>query len=126
MTLLDEGRRIAPSVRSILVVEDDEAINTLVTRLLTAWGYEVRRAGDGIEALSEIERSRPDLVLADVMMPRVSGIDLVALLREREIEVPIVLFSAYDGHRGLPAVPFLSKPFTIAQFSEAVRSALGE
>lgn len=114
-----------PPINTVLVVEDDEAINSLVTRILTGWGYTVRRASDGLEAFEEIERSRPDLVLADVMMPRVSGIELVELLREREIEIPIVLISAYDRHRSLPAVPFLSKPFTLAQFADAVRSALG-
>jgi CheY-like chemotaxis protein len=113
-----------PGITSVLVVEDDEAINSLVTRILTGWGYSVRRAGDGLEALQEIERSRPDLVLADIMMPRISGIELVELLREREIEVPIVLISAYDRHMSLPPVPFLSKPFTLAQFGDAVRKAL--
>jgi CheY-like chemotaxis protein len=112
-------------IRDVLVVEDDEAINSLVTRILTSWGYSVRRAADGMEALAEIEQKTPDLVLADIMMPRLSGIELVDLLAERGIDVPIVLISAYDGHRSLPPVPFLTKPFTLAQFGAAVRAALG-
>lgn len=115
-----------PAVRTVLVVEDDEAINALVSRILGDWGYEVRRAADGAEALDAILRDRPDLVLADVMMPRITGIDLVARLRDEGLAVPVVLVSAYDRHRNMPAdVPFLPKPFTLAQFADAVRQALG-
>jgi len=115
-----------PAVRTVLVVEDDEAINALVSRILSEWGYEVRRAGDGAEALAAVLRDPPDLVLADVMMPNLNGIDLVARLRERGVPVPVVLVSAYDRHRDLPGdVPFLTKPFTLTQFADAVRLALG-
>ena len=115
-----------PAVRTVLVVEDDEAINALVSRILADWGYEVRRAADGAEALDAVLREPPDLVLADVMMPNLTGIDLVARLRAEGVEVPVVLVSAYDRHRNLPAdVPFLTKPFTLSQFADAVRQALG-
>ena len=69
------------ATRSVLVVEDDPPIRGLVSRILNHWGYEVRTAADGQEALEEIARKRPDLVLADVFMPRIDGIELAERLR---------------------------------------------
>ncbi|MFM9107497.1 MAG: response regulator [Chloroflexota bacterium] len=114
------------AIRTVLVVEDDEPVNRLVRRILAGWGYGVRGADDGFAALAAIERERPDLVLADVMMPGLSGIDLVRRLGERQTRLPVVLFSAYDRHQALPPVPFLLKPFTLGQFRAAVEAALEE
>ncbi len=109
--------------RSVLVVEDDPPIRGLVSRILTHWGYAVRTAADGVEALEEIERQRPDLVLADVFMPRLGGIELAERLRSEPDPIPIVLFSATNTHENLPPVPFLAKPFTLSQFYGAVATA---
>ncbi len=109
--------------RSVLVVEDDPPIRGLVSRILTHWGYAVRTAADGVEALEEIERQRPDLVLADVFMPRLGGIELAERLQAEAEPIPIVLFSATNTHEYLPPVPFLAKPFTLSQFFGAVTTA---
>lgn len=109
--------------RTVLVVEDDPPIRGLVSRILSHWGYTVRTAADGQEALDEIARQRPDLVLADVFMPRLGGIELAERLRAEPSPIPIVLFSATNNHENLPPVPFLAKPFTLGQFFGAVSSA---
>lgn len=111
------------TARTVLVVEDDAPIRGLVSRILTHWGYSVRTAADGQEALDEIARNRPDLVLADVYMPRIGGIELAERLRAEPSPIPIVLFSATNTHENLPPVPFLAKPFTLGQFFGAVTSA---
>ena len=111
------------SERSVLVVEDDPPIRGLVSRILFHWGYAVRTAADVVEALDEIGRQRPDLVLADVFMPRLGGIELAERLRAEPDPIPIVLFSATNTHEYLPPVPFLAKPFTLSQFYNAVTTA---
>jgi CheY-like chemotaxis protein len=109
--------------RTVLVVEDDPPIRGLVSRILSHWGYLVRTAADGEEALTEIARQRPDLVLADVFMPRINGIELAERLQAEPSPIPIVLFSATSTHENLPPVPFLAKPFTLGQFFGAVTTA---
>lgn len=120
--MVSAGDGDAPE-RSVLVVEDDPPIRGLVSRILAHWGYAVRTAADGVEALEEIERQRPDLVLADVFMPRLGGIELAERIRADPDPIPIVLFSATNTHEYLPPVPFLAKPFTLSQFYGAVSNA---
>ena len=83
----------------IVVVEDAPAIAEVLAGFLGVAGYSVASAPDGAEALVVIERSRPDAVVTDVLMPRLSGTDLVRRLRDtpRDARLPVVLFT------GLPA-----------------------
>ena len=97
--------------RSVLVVDDEPYIVDLVTDLLEGEGYRVRRAHDGIAALEEVDRATPDLVVADVMMPRLDGFALAARLRERG--VPTILMSAAVPAPNEPGFVFIAKPFDI-------------
>jgi len=97
----------------VLVVDDDpDVLNMLAVTLLSA-NYTVLRACDGAEALAIVERERPDLILSDVNMPKLSGVELAAQLRTREdgYDPPILLISGLEP----PALPertvFLPKPF---------------
>lgn len=65
----------------IMVVEDDAALREIYSIRITAEGYDVVSAGDGEEALAVAVREKPDLVLADVMMPKISGFDMLDILR---------------------------------------------
>ena len=68
----------------ILVVDDDQAVRESLRRSLTFNGYEVELAGDGVEAVEHIDEDRPDAVILDVMMPGLSGLDVLRRLRDGE------------------------------------------
>lgn len=105
---------------SVLVVEDDEAIVTLLKYNLEKAGYEVRTTNDGEEALIMVEEKKPDVILLDWMLPGLSGIQICNRLRKNEEtqKVPIIMISARgeEGDRieGLDrgADDYLVKPFS--------------
>ena len=95
----------------VLVVDDEPAIQETVAELLTDEGYAVRCAGDGVEALRAVERDDFDLVITDVMMPRLDGLALVRELRFRGYALPVVLMSATPPQANLAGLIFVAKPF---------------
>ncbi|HEV2106770.1 MAG TPA: response regulator [Thermomicrobiales bacterium] len=109
--------------RMVLVVDDERYIVDLLTDLLEEEGYRVKRAYDGIAALEAIDRQIPDLVLADVMMPRLDGLALVGSLRERGLTIPIILMSAAVTPR-YSDVTFVPKPFDIDHVLHVIARAL--
>ena len=79
----------------ILIAEDDTDINRLLSRILEAQGYQALQAFSGTEALSLIEREEPDLLLLDLMLPGLSGEELLRKLREeRRYSFPVLILSA--------------------------------
>src|SRR5437588_804011 len=80
----------------ILLVEDDAPIRRMISKFLQMQGYEVGLAGDGVEALRLVGERLPDLVLTDVNMPRMNGLELARRLRSHHLtaQVPIVMLSA--------------------------------
>jgi signal transduction histidine kinase/DNA-binding response OmpR family regulator/ligand-binding sensor domain-containing protein/heme exporter protein D len=109
----------APKTRdgqpSILAVDDDPHIRELLRQELGEAGYRVRLAADGREALAEIRRERPDLVILDVMMPEINGFDVAAVLRNDPLtmDIPIMILSiVQDKERGfrLGVDRYLTKP----------------
>jgi CheY-like chemotaxis protein len=102
----------APHLGVVLVVDDERYIVDLLSELLEDEGYQVLRASDGQAALDVLERHVPDLVVTDVMMPRLDGVRLLAIIREHHKELPVILMSAAVTPR-VDGVPFLPKPFDI-------------
>ncbi len=107
----------------VLVVDDEPYIVELLDELLDDEGYHVQRANDGITALEEIEREPPDLILADVMMPRLDGLKLAAHLRDRGDDTPIILMSAAVTPRDA-SYAFIAKPFDIEEMLDLVADML--
>ena len=112
----------------VLVVEDEQAVRLVASRTLQSLGYHVIEATDGVEALEkwDAERGRIDLVLSDVVMPRMGGVELVTTLRARQPSLKVVMMSGYAG-KDLPfdgVIPLLEKPFTRAALAELVRQEL--
>jgi CheY-like chemotaxis protein len=109
---------------TILVVDDDPTIRTLINRVLTRAGYQVQEAEDGLSALSRIAAVRPALVLTDLMMPRMKGDALVVQVMQDPDPIPCILMSAYHPGSQLAQVPFLSKPFAIPDLVHLVTETL--
>jgi DNA-binding NtrC family response regulator len=100
----------------VLVVEDDAAQRTGLTQLVTSWGFDVASAPDGQAALDAILADPPDVVLSDLLMPRMGGLDLLRSLSERHLDVTTLLMtaqatvdSAIEAMR-LGAYDYVSKP----------------
>ena len=114
---------------TIVAADDDPQLLRLVTRNLELEGYEVLAASDGQQALDLIETRRPDLVLLDVMMPRLDGFEVCRRVREFSA-VPILLLTArgqdQDKVRGLDlgADDYLTKPFNVDELLARVRAVL--
>ena len=109
---------------TILVVDDDEGIRSLLKQELTEAGYNVEEAADGKEAIAKIRERRPDLVILDVMMPEMNGFDVAAILKNdpQTMEIPIIILSVVqDKSRGfrIGVDRYLTKPIdTGLLFSE--------
>jgi len=116
----------------VLVVDDEADIRTILALILRRAGYEVVTAGDGIEALLAIERQPPDLVLLDVMMPRLDGFETLRRIRDGQAtaQLPVILLSTRvqpaDRIPGLDrgADDHVPKPFEPADLLARVRSLL--
>ncbi len=128
---VDMSNRVPPvavsqvtSRRKVLVVDDEPGLQELIAEALSDAGYTVCTANDGIEALEAIERELPDLVLADVRMPRLDGVSLLERLIVGGHNLPIVLMSAYWTGTELSGAPFVSKPFDISHLLEMVARGL--
>ena len=116
----------------VLVVEDEDALSTLLQYNLEKEGYDVAVAGDGEEALIQIDERLPDLVVLDWMLPKVSGIEVCRRLRSRPEtrNVPIIILTARgeetDRIRGLDtgADDYLVKPFSMTELTARIRAVL--
>jgi two-component system response regulator RegX3 len=113
----------------VLVVDDEASYRDALTVALTAEGFLVDTAADGVEALEKFERSRPAVILLDVMLPRVSGIDVCRQIRATS-RVPIIMVTAkgseIDAVVGLEvgADDYVAKPFRLRELVARVRAAL--
>lgn len=86
-------------MKTILVVDDNEAIRLLYEEELTEAGYRVILAKDGEEALEKIQETPPDLITLDVKMPGMDGIDLLRKIREVYRDLPIIISTAYSEYK---------------------------
>lgn len=107
---------------SIIVVDDEPTLRSLLTDVFGDAGYRVRQAADGLEALAIAEQEPPDLVVSDVAMPNLDGADLATRMRARG--VPVVLLSAVYDVVDLPGVAFVPKPFELEELFDVVASLL--
>jgi two-component system OmpR family response regulator len=116
-------------MKKVLLVEDDRPLAEVVTYNLRKEGYEVVTAGDGIQGLETARREKPDLVLLDIMLPGLDGLELCRLLR-KESNVPIIMLTARvtetDKIVGLEvgADDYITKPFSVKELMARVRASL--
>jgi DNA-binding response OmpR family regulator len=113
----------------ILLVDDEQSVQTLLTYPLRKDGYEVVSAHDGREALDSFARERFDLVVLDLMLPKIDGIEVCRRLRSRS-QVPIIMLTAkgdeIDKVLGLEigADDYITKPFSVREFRSRVKATL--
>ncbi|MDO4323229.1 MAG: response regulator transcription factor [Lachnospiraceae bacterium] len=113
----------------ILVIEDEEDIQEILRNYLTAEGYEVAVAGDGVEGITRFHSGSFDLILLDVMMPKIDGFGTCELIR-RESDVPIIMLTALDEEeyqiRGLDlkADDYITKPFSAPVLMRKIAAVL--
>lgn len=130
---MDVQRRDGP--RRILVVDDDEGVRTGVTWALEADGFSVDAVPDGVRALEMIQSSPPALVVLDLSLPGIGGLDILRQVRDREarsgcFRLPIIVLSGRDGEADrivgldLGADDYLVKPFSPGELAARARSVL--
>lgn len=120
--------------RTVLVVDDEPNILRLVAFSLSSAGFRVLQASDAVTAIDLAREQGPDLVLMDVMMPAMSGLEAVQRLRADETtsDIPVVMLSArsqgYEQQAGMDAgaMRYICKPFTPKDLVAAVREVLGD
>ena len=121
-----------PSTPRVLVVDDDEAVRTLASWQLESDGFSVAQAGDGDEALAAIDSERPDLVVLDLSMPGLGGLDVLRRVRGAPVTeaLPVIVLSGRSGETDrivgldLGADDYLVKPFSPGELAARVRSVL--
>jgi two-component system, OmpR family, response regulator len=120
---------VADRSARILLVDDEQSIQTLLSYPLRRDGYDVVQATDGRQALERFEEQPFDLVVLDVMLPRIDGLEVCRRLRSRS-SVPIIMLTArseeIDKVVGLElgADDYITKPFSLREFSSRIKAAL--
>ncbi|RIL09082.1 MAG: DNA-binding response regulator [Proteobacteria bacterium] len=114
-----------PSRKKVLVVDDEPAIRDSL-KLILSTQFDVQTAGDGEEAIQLVENFAPDLVLLDVIMPKLDGIETLKSLRDNQTSVPVVMLTATNTVKTavqamkLGAVDFLNKPFDVQELTSLI------
>lgn len=118
---------------TVLLVDDSKTIRRSASNFLSTAGYKVVTAVDGFEALGKVVEHKPDIIFADIMMPRLDGYQTCALIKNNSDyrDIPIVMLSSKDGlfdkarARVVGSDAHLSKPFTAETLTAAVSEHLG-
>lgn len=120
--------------RSILVVDDDRRLLHVVSTYLTMSGYEVVTADGGEKAIQQATRTQPDLVVLDVMMPGMGGVEVCRRLRKdaRTQSIPILMFSALNCDKDIEqarlagANRYVDKPFSLMGLEAVIKESLSD
>lgn len=129
MTTIDDSNPLEVNTPRILVIDDEQSILALVNAYLTKEGYAIRTAADGISGLQTFREFHPDLVVLDIMLPGMDGLELLTLLR-RESDAYVIMLTAktdeLDKIIGLSvgADDYVTKPFSPRELTARIKAAL--
>ena len=116
------------SGNKVLVVDDEENLRTLYREELESDGYAVRTAPDAASALKMIEEETPDVVVMDIRMPRMDGVEAMGLMLSRRSDLPVILNTAYssykDDFRSWLAEAYLIKSADMGELKRAIRRVI--
>jgi len=119
-----------PGGERILIIEDDRSLRDGLAMNFKAGGYDVRTARDGPEGLSRVIDDKPDLLILDIMLPGMSGLEILQEMRGRSIDIPVVILSVRSALTdklegfGLGADDYVTKPFDVPELLARVEAAL--
>lgn len=119
-----------PADKTILLIDDDREIAGTIHTVLTHTGYKVHLASNGVDGQRQIETLKPDLVITDMMMPRMGGFPVLEFLKTLDTPPKVIMITANEGGRHkayaemLGVSDYLRKPFPMEVLLEAVRRAL--
>ena len=114
----------------IVLIEDDREISNTLQRVLEGAGYTVSTASNGVDGRKQIDSARPELVITDMMMPRMGGFPILEHIRELDDAPKVIMVTANEGGRHkayaemLGVVDYLRKPFAMEVLLESVRNAI--
>ena len=117
---------------SILVVDDEEAIRTVLGGELVNEGYDVRTAGDGDDAINELDKATCDLVLLDIKMPKLNGFEVLKYIKEKHEKTKVVMLTGFSDLKNaieskkLGADDFVSKPYDLVDLLTTIERVLNE
>lgn len=114
----------------LLIVDDDRFVRSILKDLLAADGYDFSECGDGLEAVEQVRSDPPDLVLLDLFMPKMSGLEALQEIRKAEPAQKVVVISSLDSEPLVQqaldagAAGFVVKPFHPLEIKSAIKKAL--
>ena len=129
---LPVGRPLPKGPKHVMVVEDEASIRSMLAELLADAGYSVSEAADGREALSQLREHEPDLIVLDLVLPRMSGWQFLNQTRDQLTRngVPVVILSAIDGRADYPSAlgvaAWFTKPLDVPRFLGAIEQLVGK
>jgi len=116
---------------NVLLVEDDDSARALYSYMLAAAGYNVKAVSNGLEALTEIDVNRPDVILTDILMPILNGLDLITIVRANNdiSDLPIVVITSFreglrEQARAAGATDVIDKSTEMARVREVIEAAV--
>jgi CheY-like chemotaxis protein len=114
--------------KKILVVEDEEGLRLLYEEELKSEGYEVLTAGNGREAIQQLENGKPDLIILDIVMPVMDGMEALGRIVGKERKIPIILNTSYSGYRqdfmSWAADAYVTKSSDLSELKKKIRELL--
>lgn len=118
--------------RRILVVDDEDALRTVLSAELNSEGYEVGTAADGMEALDELQKGTYDLVLLDIKMPNMNGFEVLKVIKERHAGTKVIMLTGFADLKNaieskkLGAEDFVSKPYDLVDLLTTIDRVMSE
>lgn len=118
--------------RSILVVDDEEALRTVLSSELSGEGYQVDSASDGDEAITTLQSKKFDLVLLDIKMPKVDGFEVLKHIKKNHPDMKVIMLTAFADLKNaieskkLGAEDFISKPYDLVDLLTTIERVLSE
>ena len=115
----------------ILIVDDNPNMSSLLSEMLEVFDYQSVRANDGMEAIEKVNQDDISLVITDMRMPKMSGLDLLQKIKEKRPDLPVVVISGYaldeDGNNLLSSLAdgFLNKPFKMSDIEALLKQVVG-
>lgn len=131
-TAITKKEHVMAAGQTILLIEDDREISSTIQGVLEAAGYRVMAAPNGVEGQKLAESRQPDLVITDMMMPRMGGFPVLEFLKGLESPPRVIMITANEGGRHkayaemLGVDDYIRKPFAMDVLLESVRRALGD